>query len=224
MAYFAKQFLTASIISAPAAIMFAKIMIPETEEITKAELKDSSVSHANAFDALATGTIDGTRLAVNVSVMLLVFVSLIALINSGLSSTIGEWTGLNESIGGAGLTMQHILGYVFAPISWLMGISSDLILLGGQLIGEKTVANEILAYQSLSEFISTGAITADRDIAILSYGLCGFANFGSIGIMLGAINALAPGKKTFVAKYVIKALIAGSLASFATGCVAAILL
>jgi CNT family concentrative nucleoside transporter len=222
--YFATQFLTASIISAPAAIMFAKIIFPSNDNTAFSdEVIEPESKHVNAFDALASGTFDGTKLAVNVAVMLLVFVSLIALINTGLTASIGEWTGLNTAIGGEGLTMQYILGWVFAPVSWLMGVSSEAVLSAGQLIGEKTVANEILAYQSMSAMINDGVLTADRDIAILTYGLCGFANFGSIGIMIGAMNALAPNKKGFVAKYAIKALIAGSFASFSTGCIAGII-
>jgi CNT family concentrative nucleoside transporter len=225
LSFFATQFLTASIISAPAAIMFAKIIFPaKTVQNTTITISNKGNTHVNVFDALANGTIDGTKLAVNVSVMLLVFVSLIELLNAGLSSTIGDWTGLNSAIGTQGLTMQYILGWIFAPISWLMGISNDAILTAGQIIGEKTVVNEILAYQSMAKIITTTDILTLKDTTILSYGLCGFANFGSIGIMLGAMSALAPGKKTFVAKNAIKALIAGSFASFSTGCIASLVL
>jgi len=223
--FFATQFLTASIISAPAAIVFSKILFPESEDITGKDKADIKIDKAvNMFDALANGAFDGLKLALNVATMLLVFVSLIALLNYLLSDVIGFHTGLNELIvSEKGLTLEYILGIIFAPIAWIMGISSDEIMQAGQLLGEKTVINEFYAYVSMEGLISSGALSNERNIIILTYALCGFANFGSIGIMIGAISALEPSRKTDVAKLVLRALLGGTLACFMTAVIAGLI-
>lgn len=224
--FYAKHFLTASVISAPAALVLSKIIVPETEDISgKMNSTLEYSGEKNVFDVLATGTFDGVRLGVNVAAMILVFLSLIALINIILSGFIGEYTGLNTLIGAeAGFTLQYIFGVISYPFSWLMGIDSNDAFLCGQLIGEKTVFNEFVAYSSLNEMVANGDLTNQRSIVIISYGLCGFANFGSVGIMIGAISSIAPKRKTETANLSVKALIGGSFACFITACIAGMLI
>jgi CNT family concentrative nucleoside transporter len=222
--YYAKHFLTASVISAPAALVISKILVPETEDISdKYDAKLEESEKRNIFDVAASGTFDGLKLGVNVAAMILVFLSLIGLINIILSGGIGEFSGLNASIG-TDFSLQYIFGLVSAPFAWLMGIDSNDIFVCGQLIGEKTVFNEFVSYSSLSEHIQNGTLTNPRSILIISYGLCGFANFGSIGIMIAAIGTLAPKRKSETAELSVKALIAGSIACFITACIAGMLI
>lgn len=214
--FFAKHLLTASLMSAPAAIVFAKIVLPETEEINE----DLSVSKnklgTNALEAIANGTSDGVKLAVNVAAMLIVFVSLIALANY-LLGKVGHVTGLNDIIASFGqyqeLSFQFILGYLLAPVAWLMGVPVNDITIIGQLIGEKTIINEFVAYPHLGELQDE---ISGKALIMGTYVLCGFANFASIGIQVGGIGALAPEKKPILAKYGFYALIVGTLACMMT--------
>ena len=214
--FFAKHLLTASLMSAPAAIVFAKIVLPETEEINE----DLSVSKnklgTNALEAISNGTVDGVKLAVNVAAMLIVFVSLIALANY-LLGKVGYVTGLNDYIASFGqyqeLSFQFILGYLLAPVAWLMGVPVNDITIIGQLIGEKTIINEFVAYPHLGELQDE---ISGKALIMGTYVLCGFANFASIGIQVGGIGALAPEKKPTLAKYGFYALIVGTLACMMT--------
>lgn len=214
--FFAKHLLTASLMSAPAAIVFAKIVLPETEEINE----DLSVSKnklgTNALEAIANGTSDGVKLAVNVAAMLIVFVSLIALANY-LLGKVGHVTGLNDIIASFGqyqeFSFQFILGYLLAPVAWLMGVPVNDITIIGQLIGEKTIINEFVAYPHLGELQDE---ISGKALIMGTYVLCGFANFASIGIQVGGIGALAPEKKPILAKYGFYALIVGTLACMMT--------
>lgn len=214
--FFAKHLLTASLMSAPAAIVFAKIVLPETEEINE----DLSVSKnklgTNALEAIANGTSDGVKLAVNVAAMLIVFVSLIALANY-LLGKVGHVTGLNDIIASFGqyqeLSFQFILGYLLAPVAWLIGVPVNDITIIGQLIGEKTIINEFVAYPHLGELQDE---ISGKALIMGTYVLCGFANFASIGIQVGGIGALAPEKKPILAKYGFYALIVGTLACMMT--------
>lgn len=225
---FAEQFLIASILSAPAAIMFAKIMVPETETISEVNFKLSKdhIEDKNALDAISTGTFDGIKLAVNVAAMLIVFVALIAMLNFILNNVIGQYTGLNnnlpytESFQNKGLTLQYIFGVLFSPIVWLMGVPNSDIMLVGQLVGQKTAINEFYAYEQLSGLLAAGAITNPKSIAISTFALCGFTNFSSIGIMIGGITSLAPGKRSQVVELSWRALIAAALACFCTAALA----
>jgi CNT family concentrative nucleoside transporter len=225
---FAEQFLIASILSAPAAIMFAKIMVPETETISDANFKLSKehIEDKNALDAISTGTFDGVKLAVNVAAMLIVFVALIALINFIINNVIGHYTGMNdglpftESFQEKGLTLQYIFGIIFSPIVWLMGVPNQDMMLVGQLVGQKTAINEFYAYEQLSKLIASGALTNSKSIAISTFALCGFTNFSSIGIMIGGITSLAPGKRSQVVELSWRALIAAALACFCTAAMA----
>lgn len=222
--YYATHFLTASVISAPAAIIISKIIIPETVLVDEQAILSNKDRATNIFDSITNGTFDGLQLAINVAGMLLVFISLIAFLNFLLSDIIGHYTGLNSILPGQkGFSMDFIFGIIGAPISWLMGINWSDSFVTGQLIGQKTVFNEIFAYSSLNDMIASGELTNKRSILIISYGLCGFANFGSIGIMIGAIGTLAPNKKSEVASICLRALVSGSLACFITACMAGIL-
>jgi CNT family concentrative nucleoside transporter len=228
--YFAKHLLTASIISAPAAIVAAKMLLPETErkDIDK-QLEMAEGSANNLLDAISRGTTDGLKLAVNVGVMLLVFTALVYLVNEGLVGTIGRIGGLNEwvveSTNGRfeGFTFTYLLGLVFAPIAWILGTPSEDILLVGQLLGQKTVINEFFAYAELNTLRESGQSLQPRSLLIATYALCGFANFASIGIQIGGIGAIAPGQRKTLTELGILALIGGTVASFLTAVIASVL-
>ena len=225
--YFAKHLLAASVMSAPAAVVAAKILLPETEKFDK-ELKISKDKiGSNALEAVANGTSQGIRLAVNVGGMLLVFIALMAMGNYILFK-VGDWTTLNELIiantNFDGLSFQFLLGYIFAPVAWLMGVCSEDMVLVGQLLGEKTILNEFVAYVSLGEMKMAGKFVEEKSVVMATYILCGFANFASIGIQIGGIGALAPNKKGLLSKLGFKALIAGTLASLFTAVIVGMLL
>ena len=211
--------LTASLMSAPAAFVFAKIFIPEVsvpETATTAGNSFKPTSH-NIIDAAAQGAGDGLKLAVNVGAMLLAFIALIAFANAGLE-WIGEITHLNSLLG-APLTLQLVLGWLFAPMAWLMGIPWSESMVAGSLLGEKIVINEFVAYLHMSS-----TQLSERTMIILSYALCGFANFSSIAIQIGGIGGIAPGRKKDLAKFGIRSVIAGSFAAFSTAIIASLLI
>jgi CNT family concentrative nucleoside transporter len=227
--YFAKHLLAASIISAPAAVVASKMLYPEThkKDLSK-QLEMSGDVGNNLLDAISRGTTDGLKLAINVGAMLLVFTALIYMANSILLNTIGDWTGLNERIIAAtdgrfeGLTFTYLLGLLFAPVAWLLGTPSDDILIVGQLLGQKTVVNEFVAYAELGNIRTAGIPISDKGLIIITYALCGFSNFASIGIQIGGIGALAPGQRKNLTEFGIKALIGGTVACFLTASVAGI--
>jgi CNT family concentrative nucleoside transporter len=215
--FFAKHLLTASLMSAPAAIVFSKILLPETEKINKDLTVPKDKLGVNALEAIANGTTDGLKLAVNVAAMLIVFISLIALANYMLS-TVGHYTGINDVIASSSslyteLTFQYIVGNALSPIAWLMGVPWQDSMIIGQLLGEKTIINEFVAYPHLGELQDE---ISGKSVIIGTYVLCGFANFASIGIQVGGIGAIAPGKKPTLAKYGVLSLIAGTLACMLT--------
>lgn len=225
--YFAKHLLAASVMSAPAAVVAAKILLPQTEEIDEhLEVSKEKIGE-NALEAIANGTTDGIKLAVNVAGMLLVFIALMAMGNYILFK-IGDLTTLNPIIASNtqynGLTFQFLLGYLFAPLSWLMGVCKEDMVLVGQLLGEKTILNEFVAYVSLGELKMAGKFVEEKSIIMSTYILCGFANVASIGIQIGGIGALAPAKKATLAKYGFKALIGGTLASLFTAVIVGMLI
>lgn len=226
---FAKHLLTASILSAPAAIVCAKILYPETEIVDENLDIDKNTLGTGPLEAIANGTTDGIKLAVNVGGMILVFLAFIAMINYLLFDIIGNYTGLNASIAATtlyqGLNLQMILGFTFAPLAWVIGIDAQDILLSGQLLGEKTVINEFIAYLSLKDLIASegGAQLGHRSVVILTYALCGFSNFASIGIQIGGISALAPNQRGVLAKLGLRALLGGTLACLMTATVAGML-
>ena len=223
--YFAKHLLTASIMSAPAAIVAAKIIIPETENYKK-DLKISKDKiGTNELEAITNGTTDGIRLAVNVAGMLLVFTALVAMANWILGE-IGDMTNLNKTIAENtaynSLSFDLILGYIGAPIVWLMGVSGEDMVLVGELLGKKTVINEFIAYPRLGEMQAAGDLSA-KSVMMATYMLCGFANIASIGIQIGGIGALVPSRKGLLSKLGFKALIAGTIACLMTAVMAGML-
>ncbi|MFT3867348.1 MAG: nucleoside transporter C-terminal domain-containing protein [Nibricoccus sp.] len=227
--FFALHMLIQSIISAPAAIIVAKLLYPQTEEIDR----DLNVSRekigANLIDAICVGTTDGLKLALNVGAMLVAFTALIALCNGAISSTLGNWFGLNgwaSSISGGQypvFNLQFLLGLIGAPFAWLIGVDSGQLFIAGQLLGEKTVLNEFVAYSSMSKLKDSGVLHDPRAILVLTYALSGFSNIVSIGIQVGGISALAPNQRENLARLGWRALLGGSIACFLTACVAGML-
>lgn len=214
----AGHLITASVMSAPAALAIAKVIVPETRKPDTVDTDSIKVesTDTNVIEAAARGTTEGLGLALNVGAMLIVFISFIALAN-------GLFAWISPHVMGEGetLSLQMIFGWVFAPIAWLMGIGSADIQLVGSWLGEKVVINEFVAYLSMAE---AKDVLSERSLIITSYALCGFANFSSIGIQLGGIGAMAPEQRPTLAKLGLKAMIAGNLAAFMTASVVALLI
>jgi CNT family concentrative nucleoside transporter len=220
--FYAKHLLSASIMAAPATMVIAKILIPELEHSeTKGsvELKVEKTS-ANVIDAAATGAADGMKLALNVAAMLLAFIALIAMINYILQG-IGGITGLNTLVGKP-INLNFILGYLLSPISWVIGVPWHDAVKVGSLIGEKIVINEFIAYLDLGKMVHMGELSEKARI-ISTYALCGFANFSSIAIQIGGIGGIAPNRRKDLARYGLKAVLGGSLATFMTATIAGFL-
>jgi len=227
---FAKHLLTASVLSAPAAMLVAKILEPQTEAVNRHIEVPKEKIGSNAIEAIANGTTDGLKLAVNVGAMLIVFTAMVAFANWILSAGVGGWSGLNawitETTSGrySELSLQYIMGLVFAPLAWLMGIDAGSLMVAGQIIGEKTILNEFYAYGTLAKVKESGVLADQRAQVILTYALCGFSNIASIGILIGGIGALAPNQRPVLAQLGLKSLLGGSIACFLTACVAAMLI
>ncbi len=215
---FAKHLLTASVMAAPGAVIFSKMLVPNPDEVNKDIKISRDKIGSNVLDAITNGTSEGVKLAVNVGAMLLAFLALIAMFNFTFGK-IGHWTGLNEIIANATsgqhneLSLQFILGYTFAPIMWLIGICPEDIALVGRLLGEKLILTEFIGYISLSELKGAGAFFQYKSVIMSTYILCGFANFASIGIQIGGIGSLAPNKRVTLSRFGMHALLAGTLAS-----------
>ncbi len=228
--FFAKHLLAASVMSAPAAVVAAKILLPETKEFNTEMHIESTKIGGNALEAITNGTTEGLKLAVNVGAMLLVFIALVALLNSILKDFLGDVTGLNTWVQGFtdgqydGFSMEFILGYTLAPITWLMGVAKEDIFLVGQLLGEKTILNEFVAYVSLGDLMGEQKFASQKSIIIATYILCGFSNFASIGIQIGGIGSLAPSRRSELSKLGFKALIAGTMASLFTAVIVGMLI
>ena len=225
--YFALHMLSQSIMSAPAAILVAKMLFPQTrEEFVAKDLKVPKEKLGDNFlDALSLGTTDGLKLAVNVGAMLIVFTALMWVANAMLG-WVGDITHLNSAIAtGTGgryeeLSLQMILGYIFSPIAWMIGVNGNDMVFIGQLLGEKTILNEFVAYISLGNMKDAGLITDPKSLLIATYALCGFANFASIGIQIGGISQLAPNQRKNLTELGVKALIGGTIACLMCGCIA----
>jgi CNT family concentrative nucleoside transporter len=215
---FAGHLVTASLLSAPAGLLIAKVMVPETETPVTATGGRATVerSSVNLIDAASQGALAALRLAAYVGALLVAFVALIAMLN-GMVGWVGGLVGFPE------LTLQRILGILFAPFVLLMGIPWSDAVQVGSLLGIKTVLNEFLAYRDLSALIEAGALSP-RSIVIASYALCGFANFGSLAILLGGVGGMAPSRRPDLARLGLRSILAGTLACMMTGCIAGILL
>ena len=228
--YYAKHLLTASVMAAPGAIVISKILYPETEKIdSNVEVSQDKIG-SNFLDAISIGTSEGLKLAANIAAMLLVFIAFIALINYILSG-FGEITNLNAWINEktvySELSLELILGYIFAPVMWLIGVAKEDITLMGQLLGIKLAASEFIGYIQLSDLKdATNVIHLNyqKSIIIATYMLCGFANFASIGIQIGGIGALEPKQRKNLSNFGFKALIGGTLASLLSATIAGMII
>ncbi|MFY0627300.1 MAG: NupC/NupG family nucleoside CNT transporter [Reichenbachiella sp.] len=226
---FAKHLLTASVMAAPGAVIISKILIPQTEDIDSEVQASELNAGRNVLDAMANGTTDGLKLALNVGAMLLVFFAFLAMFNYVLF-ILGDWTNLNEVIANisngnySSLSLEFILGYMFSPVMWLIGIASDDITLAGRLLGEKIIASEFVGYESLAQLKRVGAFTSEKTVIMSTYMLCGFANFASIGIQIGGIGGLAPGKKVMLSELGFRALLGGTLASLLSAAIVGMML
>jgi CNT family concentrative nucleoside transporter len=207
-----KYLLAACFMAAPGGLLFAKLIKPETEEPNERliDSTDEEDCPVNVIDAAASGASSGLKLAVNVGAMLLAFVGLIALLNL-LVGGVGGWFGLET------LTVQEILGYIFSPLAWLLGIPWSEAMEGGSFIGQKIILNEFVAYQ---EFVTVKANLTPRTQGIITFALCGFANLSSIAILLGGLGVMAPSRRSEIARYGLKAVAAASLANFMSAAIA----
>ena len=215
----AGHLMAASVMAAPATLVMSKLMVPETEvpetsggaEIPREKLD------ANVIDAATRGISEGLMLALNVGAMLIGFLALLAMLNAGIGGAFGL-------VGLEGMTLERIFGWIGAPLAFLLGTPIDDVAAVGQLIGTKTVVNEFVAYLQLGAMIDAGTITHGKSVVIAVYALCGFANFGSIGIQIGGLAALMPSRRSDLARLGLRAMTAGALASFQTAAVAAMVL
>lgn len=225
-AFYAKHLLAASIMAAPATLVVAKLLVPETgTPLTRGTVKmEVEKTSSNIIDAAAAGAGDGLKLALNIGAMLLAFIALIALINAPLT-WLGEVTGLAQAIGKP-TSLATIFGYMLAPIAWVIGTPWADATTVGSLIGQKVVINEFVAYMDLSEIIKgnvAGVTLSDEGRLIATYALCGFANFSSIAIQIGGIGGLAPERRHDLAKFGLRAVLGGSIATFMTATIAGVL-
>lgn len=228
--YYAKHLLTASVMAAPGAIVISKILYPETEKIDSDVQVSEDKIGSNFLDAISIGTSEGLKLAANIAAMLLVFIAFIALINYILSG-FGELTNLNAWISDktvySELSLELILGYIFAPVMWLIGVAIEDVTLMGQLLGIKLAASEFIGYIQLSDLKDASNLihlNYQKSIIIATYMLCGFANFASIGIQIGGIGALEPKQRKNLSKFGFKALIGGTLASLLSATIAGMII
>ena len=227
---FAKHLLAASVMAAPGAIVISKILYPQTEEInTEVHVSNEKIG-SNILDSISNGTTEGLKLSVNVGAMLLVFVAFIAMINGILNWT-GDITDLNPWIASNSpyekFSLEAILGTIFAPLMWLIGVDSTDIMLMGQLLGIKLAASEFIGYIQLAELKNIANSTHfsfNKSIIMATYMLCGFANFASIGIQIGGIGSLAPGQRKTLSEFGMKAVLGGSIASLLSATIAGMIL
>ncbi len=242
--FYAKHLLAASVMAAPGAIVISKILYPQTEQVnTDVEVSKEKIG-SNILDSIANGTTEGLKLAVNVGAMLLVFVAFIAMLNGVLGGIAGfdgitinalninwKFTSLNQIIANNtmydGLTIEFLLGYIFAPLMWLIGVAKDDMTLMGQLLGIKLAASEFIGYIQLAELKNVANATHlkyEKSVIMATYMLCGFANFASIGIQSGGIGSLAPNQRKTLSQFGIKALIGGSIASLISATIAGMII
>ena len=228
--FYAKHLLTASVMAAPGAIVISKILYPQQESINKNLSVSQEKIGSNLLDAISNGTTEGLKLAANVGAMLLVFIAFIAMINFGFEK-IGSFANLNEWIDSNTpyqfLSIEFILGYIFSPLMWIIGVAKEDIALMGQLLGIKLAASEFIGYMQLAELKDISSIIHlkyNKSIIMATYMLCGFANFASIGIQIGGIGSLAPGQRTNLSKFGLLAVIGGTLASLLSATIAGMII
>lgn len=227
---YAKHLLAASVMAAPGAIVISKILYPQTEDInTDVKVSQEKIG-ANLLDAIANGTTEGLRLAVNVGAMLLVFVAFIAMIN-GILGWAGDVTSLNTWMAAntpyQSFSLEAILGTIFAPLMWLIGVAKEDMMMMGQLLGIKLAASEFVGYIQLADLKDVANATHlnyNKSVIMATYMLCGFANFASIGIQIGGIGSLAPGQRKQLSKFGMKALIGGTIASLISATIAGMII
>lgn len=208
-----KYLIAASFMAAPGSLMMAKIIVPERGvPIDQSQVELDKAQDSNLIDALASGAMNGMKVAVAVGTMLIAFVSVIAMVNTGLEN-------LGDLVGFSGITLQAMFGYLFAPLAWVIGIPSHEVLAAGSYIGQKVVMNEFVAF---IDFVEYKALLSEHSQVIITFALCGFANIGSIAIQLGSIGVIAPERRSEVANLGIKAVIAGTLANLMSACLAGI--
>ncbi len=223
---FAKHLLAASVMAAPGAIVIAKILYPQTEKINNEVSVSIQNIGSNALDAISNGTVEGIKLATTIGGMLLVFVAFIAMFN-GVLGWIGDWTTLNDWFAANTIynsfSLESILGIIFAPLMWIMGVPTPDIMPMGQLLGVKLAASEFVGYIQLAELkdpMNIVHLQYQKSIIMATYMLCGFANFASIGIQIGGIGSLAPGQRKVLSQFGVRALIGGTLASLISAVIA----
>ena len=228
--FYAKHLLAASVMAAPGAIVISKILYPQTENINKDVTVSQEKIGSNFLDAIANGTTEGLKLAVNVGAMLLVFVAFIAMFN-GILSWVGDVTTINNWVvnntGYQSLSIELFLGYAFAPLMWLIGVAQQDMMMMGQLLGIKIAASEFIGYiqlRDLKDITNAIHLNYEKSIIMATYMLCGFANFASIGIQIGGIGSLAPGQRKTLSQFGIKALIGGSIASLVSATIAGMII
>jgi CNT family concentrative nucleoside transporter len=228
--FYAKHLLTASVMAAPGAIVISKILYPQQESINKNLSVSQEKIGSNLLDAISNGTTEGLKLAANVGAMLLVFIAFIAMINFGFEK-IGSFANLNEWIDSNTpyqfLSIEFILGYIFSPLMWIIGVAKEDIALMGQLLGIKLAASEFIGYMQLAELKDISSLIHlkyNKSIIMATYMLCGFANFASIGIQIGGIGSLAPGQRTNLSKFGLLAVIGGTLASLLSATIAGMII
>ena len=227
---FAKSLLAASVMAAPGAVIIAKIMYPQTEKIkTDISISNDKIG-SNLLSAISIGTGEGIKMAVNVAAMLLVFIALIAMVSS-LFSGFGDIVGINNWISintpYQSFSIEFLLGYLFAPLMWIIGVASEDVALMGQLLGIKLVASEFVGYTQLVDLKNSMNLihfSYQKSVIMATYMLCGFANFASIGIQIGGIGIIAPKTKKFLTELGFKAMIAGSLVSLISATIAGVIL
>ena len=228
--FYAKHLLTASVMAAPGAIVISKILYPETEKIdTNVNISQDKIGD-NFLDAISNGATEGLKLAANIAAMLLVFIAFIAMGNYILDK-FGDLVEINSWIANntvySNLSIELILGYIFAPLMWLIGVAKEDVTLMGQLLGIKIVASEFIGYIQLADLKEASSLvhlSYQKSIIIATYMLCGFANFASIGIQIGGIGSLAPGQRKNLSKFGFKALIGGTLASLLSATIAGMII
>ncbi|WP_194435674.1 NupC/NupG family nucleoside CNT transporter [Vibrio fluminensis] len=208
-----KYLIAASFMAAPGSLMMAKIIVPERgTPVDQSDIEMDKAQDSNVIDALASGAMNGMKVAVAVGTMLIAFVSVIAMVNTGLES-------LGELVGLTGITLQGVFGYLFAPLAWVIGVPSNEVLMAGSYIGQKVVMNEFVAF---IDFVEHKQLLSEHSQVIITFALCGFANIGSIAIQLGSIGVIAPERRSEVANLGLKAVAAGTLANLMSACLAGI--